>query len=398
MPSRPPRRMNLNELVDSLERARLHGHGGAYFPTGTKLRAVASQRRRPIVVVNGTEGEPLSRKDRFLLSARTDVVLDGAFCVAHALGADAIVVGVDHRRVQVIDALEQALAGRPELADRGAPVVEVIGVPDGFVSGQETALINFLNGLEAKPTTTPPYPFEKGLRGRPTLVSNAETYAQIGRIVAGRFDGSRHVTVAGAVPRTTVVSVRPGTTVAAALTAAGGVTEPISAILLGGYGGTWAAAAPALELPLDEPTLRAEGLTLGAGIIFALGSSDCGVSEVARVTRWMADQTAGQCGPCVFGLDAIAGALEDLCAPGLPGRDRFRSLAQVQRWCAMVNKRGGCAHPDGVSRYVTSALSVMAHTFSDHAGNGPCDRCEADYRAANAPLRRSVRTGQAVPV
>jgi NADH:ubiquinone oxidoreductase subunit F (NADH-binding) len=381
--------IGLDRLIDTLERAGLHCHGGAFFPTATKLRAVAAQRKRPIVVVNGSEGEPLSRKDRFLLGTQTDTVLDGAIAVAHALAADTIVIAIDHQRTRTIEAVETALALRPELGGRRGPHVEVVGVPAGFVTGQETALLNYLGGHEPKPTATPPYPFEKGLRGQPTLVSNVETFAQIGRVLAGSYDASRYVTVSGAVSKTAVVKIRPNTTVGGVLMAAGGVTDRVSAVLLGGYGGTWAAVPEALELTLDEPPLRARGLTLGAGIVFALGQSQCAVAEVARVTRWMSQQSTGQCGPCVFGLDAIAGALEGLCGAGAYGNAEFSSLARIERWCAMVNKRGGCAHPDGVARYVSSALTAFAAEFEDHATNGPCERC-----ASTAPPVSPARTNR----
>jgi NADH:ubiquinone oxidoreductase subunit F (NADH-binding) len=382
--------LDLEGLIDALERAGVHGHGGAFFPTATKLAAVAAQRKRPIVVVNATEGEPLSRKDRYLLSARTDTVLNGAFTVAGALGADAIVIAIDHRRAKTIERVQTVLITRPELARPDAPTVEVVGVPDGYVSGQETALLNYLGGGPAKPTATPPYPFEKGLRGRPTLVSNAETFAQIGRVVGGSYDASRCVTVSGALAKTAVVSITPETTVAAALAAAGGITERPSAILLGGYAGTWVAMPDALDVTLHEPALRARGLTLGAGIIFALGESKCGVAEVARVTRWMAGQSARQCGPCVFGLAAISAALEGLCRPDTARAERADALARIRRWCAMVDHRGGCAHPDGVARYVTSALEVMATAFAAHAAHGPCERCGMTSRPAGIARRRAA--------
>jgi NADH:ubiquinone oxidoreductase subunit F (NADH-binding) len=385
--------MDLGELIAALERARLAGHGGAAFPTARKLRAVAEASgrvRRPTVVVNGSEGEPLSRKDRFLLSRHPDTVLDGALAAAAALGADRLVVAVDERRAAVIDTVSAALAARPasspevELGGRRRPRAEVVPVPAGFVTGQETALLNFLGGGAAAPTGTPPYPFERGLRGRPTLVSNVETFAQIARVVAGEYDGSRYITVSGAVSQLAVLQVRPGTTVAGALSAAGGVTERVSGVLLGGYGGTWAPAPMALELTLEEASLRARGLTLGAGIVHVLGQSRCAVAEVARISRWMAGQSAGQCGPCVFGLDAIAGALEVLCgvadADAVARAPRGRkALAQIERWCAMVERRGGCAHPDGVSRLVRSALAAFPDAFGNHAAHGPCPRCAATF-------------------
>jgi NADH:ubiquinone oxidoreductase subunit F (NADH-binding) len=382
----------LDDLVDRLERAQVHGHGGAYFPTATKLRAVAAGRGRPVVVVNGSEGEPLSRKDRFLLATHTGLVVDGALAAARALGSDTIIIAIDRRRRRVIEVVQTVLASRPELTAAGV-AVEVAGVPAGYVTGQESALVSFLNGRGAKPTSTPPYVFEQGVRGRPTLVSNVETFVQIARVLDGTYDRTRYVTVSGAVEKTAIVKIAPYTTVADALLSAGAHADDLSTVLLGGYAGRWVSAQHALALPLDEPALRQRGLTLGAGIIFAMGDSECGVSEVARVTRWMAGETAGQCGPCVFGLDAIAGALERLC--GLGGqRGELASLAQIERWCTMVTRRGGCAHPDGVANYVSSALSVMRESFQSHAVLGPCERCAVSSGPRPLAARR-IRAGTA---
>lgn len=375
-------RDRLGLLTDALERADVHGRGGGGFPTATKLRAVAAQRGRPIVVVNAAEGEPLSQKDKYLLANSPDTVLDGARAAAEALSADEIIIALDNGFGVAADALARAVQARRDLNRRGLKTI-VQSVPSGYVAGQETALVASLAGGAAKPTLTPPYPFERGLRGRPTLVSNTETYSHIGRVARGTYDGSRLVTVVGAVSEPGLIEITSGTTVTALLQSAGGLTETVHGVLLGGYSGTWARIAEALPLQLDERLLRERHLTLGAGIVFLLGDSACPVTEIARVAKWMAAESAGQCGPCIHGLSAIATALQELTSRG----DRFASYRQIRRWSDLVRGRGACAHPDGVARFVTTALDVFAREFDDHALHGACERC-AMSAALPTPRRR----------
>jgi NADH:ubiquinone oxidoreductase subunit F (NADH-binding) len=365
-----PTRDRLSRLTEALDRAEVHGRGGAGFPTATKLRAVAARRGRPIVVVNAAEGEPLSHKDRYLLASRADTVLDGALAAANALGGDEIVIAVDERLSDEADAIAAAAETRRELNRRGMRTL-VQTVPSGYVTGQETALIAALSGNLARPTLTPPYPFESGLRRRPTLVSNTETYSHIGRVARGTYDGTRLVTVGGAVTQPGLVEITSENTLAGVLQSAGELTEKIQGVLLGGYGGTWAGLSDLISLPMDERVLREHHLTLGPGIVFLLGESACPVAEVARVAGWMAAESAGQCGPCVHGLTAIAHALEQLTLQG----DRFRTGSQILRWSEMVKERGACAHPDGVARFVQTAFAVFAGEFEDHVRHGACDRC-----------------------
>jgi NADH:ubiquinone oxidoreductase subunit F (NADH-binding) len=379
------KRDRLAQLTTALERADIHGRGGAGFPTATKLRAVAAQRGRPIVVVNAAEGEPLSQKDRYLLTSRADTVLDGARAAADALGADEIVVAVDQGLDVAAAALSQIAQARHDLNGKGMRTT-VQSIPSGYVSGQETALIAVLAGGEAKPTFTPPYPFERGLRGRPTLVSNTETYSHIGRVARGSYDGSRLVTVTGAVSEPGLIEITSETTMTGLLQSAGGFTESVRGVLLGGYSGTWARLADVAPLGLDEHRLRERRLTLGAGIVFLLGDSSCPVAEVARVAKWMAAESAGQCGPCIHGLSAIATALQELTSRG----DRFATYGQIRRWSELVHKRGACAHPDGVARFVTTALDVFSTDFDDHAHHGACERC-AVSSALPTPRRRRDR-------
>ncbi len=362
------------DVVDMLASSGLRGRGGGWFPTADKLRAVAAQRGRPVVVINALEGEPVSRKDKLLVRHTPHLLLDGAVLCAHSLGARRVIVGVSERAVVEQQALAAAMAER-EACDADPGVGLELGVvPAGFVSGEETALVHFLNSGICTPTARPPLPFMRGVGGAPTLVQNAETACHIGLI--GRHGaawfralgtvsepGSALVTVTGAVKRPGVFELALGTPLATVISRAGGFSERPRALLLGGYFGTWVAAADAAGLALTEADLRRVGARFGAGAITVLPSSTCAVNETARVARYLASESAGQCGPCVYGLEATAATLEQIAAGRRPGNDAARAL---QRILGQVDGRGACRHPDGAVRFVSSALRVFADEFEQH--------------------------------
>jgi len=375
----PPRKV---DLIAELQASGLRGRGGASFPTAVKLAAVAG-RRRPIVVANGTEGEPLSAKDKILLVSATHLVLDGLALAAQAVGATDAVVCVERTATRVIAALEGALAERAA-ARLDRVDVRIAGTPSRYVVGEETALVHWLNGGDAKPTTTPPRPFEKGVNGRPTLVQNVETLAHIALIA--RFGGAWYrtlgtaedpgttlVTIGGGVARPGVYEVEQGSGLVAAMRAAGLPGGPPPAVLVGGYFGTWLDPASVAEAPVSVAGLRHLGASLGCGVVWALPADVCGLAETARVARWFADQSARQCGPCLNGLPSIAAALDAVVA----GKRSADALAHLQRWAGLVVGRGACHHPDGASRLVQSAVEVFGEEIARHARRGPCKASSA---------------------
>lgn len=386
MPRVPPQ-----QLIDDVEHSGLRGRGGADFPTARKLRAVAGRRRVGAVVVNGSETEPASAKDRLLLGRLPHLVLDGAVLAAGAVGAREVIVKVGDGRADVVNALEAAIAVR----DRDPASIRVVAGPEGYVAGEESAVVHYLNGGGPLPTFVPPRPFERGYRGRPTLIQNPETLAQIALVA--RFGsrwyrelgtaadpGSALVTISGAVAAPGVYELAFGTTMNDLLDAAGGAVEPLQALLVGGYFGTWVEASQAMRLRLAREDLRSVGCSLGSGVLIALGESACGLHESARVIAYLAGQSAGQCGPCVYGLRAIADAFGAL-ADGVAGpRERDRVL----RWANDIRGRGACHHPDGAVRFVESALRVFERDVEWHR----TARCAA--RPAGLPLGRA---GSRVP-
>jgi NADH:ubiquinone oxidoreductase subunit F (NADH-binding) len=370
-------------LIGEVEQAGLRGRGGAQFPTATKLRTVAKA-RHSIVVANGTEGEPASSKDKVLLAHAPHLVLDGACIAAETIGADDVVLCVDRAARPAIDAVRAALAERLRAgADRVTVRLEV--TPSHYVSGEESALVHWLNGGAAKPTFVPPRPFERGVGGRPTLVNNVETLAHlalIARFGAGWFrglgsaedPGTALISLIGDVDRPGVYELPFGIPLAEALSA-GGPRIDATAVLVGGYAGAWIPGPAVADARLTRHSLGALNASLGCGAISVLGSGSCGLRTTAAVARWLADQSAGQCGPCTHGLPAIAQAVEGLVA----GDAGERREPQLRRWLAMVEGRGACHHPDGVVRLVRSALTVFASEIARHRQYGPC-------RAPAAPL------------
>ncbi|GAB3970178.1 NADH-ubiquinone oxidoreductase-F iron-sulfur binding region domain-containing protein [Actinoallomurus acanthiterrae] len=368
-------------LIQAVEESGLTGRGGGGFPTGRKLRSVAAGRRSAVVVVNAAEGEPASGKDHALLTVAPHLVLDGAALAAGAVGAREIVVCVHAERrsgaVTLEGRVRQAASEREQA--RLAPVpIRVTAVPPRYVAGEETSLVRWINAGDARPSVAPPRPFERGVGGRPTLVSNAETFAHIALIARYGPDwfrscgsqeapGTALFTVSGAVTRPGVVEAPLGTPVGEVLRLAGGPSEPLQAVLAGGYGGTWL-APKLLNVPTTPSAFKAVGLALGPGILVALPEQACGVAESARVLAWLAAETAGQCGPCLHGLPAIAADFAKLASCRV-STELYRRL---DRRLSVIAGRGACRHPDGAVRFAASALRVFGRHLRVHTRAEGC--------------------------
>ena len=372
-------------LIGEVERSGLTGRGGAGFPTARKLAAVAAG-HAPVVVANGSEGEPASAKDKVLMARSPHLVLDGAVLAAEIVGARQAVIVVHHAVREIVDdaVAERRRAGSDRIR------IRVVTATDRFVGGEASAVIHWIERGIPLPTTTPPRPSERGVGGRPTLVQNVETLAHlalIGRYGAAWFravgtreePGSMLVTILGAVHEPCVVEVGIGTVVEEVLRQADSPSAPLQALLLGGYFGSWVGAAAA-ALPFSSAGLATLGASVGAGLIAALPEDACGLAETARVARYLADESAGQCGPCLFGLDAVAGQVEQI-ADG-----RSADLSTLRRWLGQVDGRGACRHPDGAARLIRSALDVFGPELERHATGWCCATRKAHLLPV--PLRR----------
>jgi NADH:ubiquinone oxidoreductase subunit F (NADH-binding) len=240
--------------------------------------------------------------------------------------------------------------------------------------------VNFLNTGVARPTNKPPRPFERGVRGRPTLISNVETFAHLALIARfgpdwfraeGTADspGTALMTLGGAVRRPGVYELALGATVEQAIATAGGTGAAAQAVLIGGYAGGWLPLPSAGAVHLEHAALRVAGASLGVASLTVLPASACGVVETARIAAYRAGESARQCGPCMFGLPAVADDLRILAA----GVGRDRALRdRLRRRMTLLTGRGACGHPDGFTRLLDSALRTFGGDVRDHLHDRPC--------------------------
>ncbi|MEU5552686.1 NADH-ubiquinone oxidoreductase-F iron-sulfur binding region domain-containing protein [Micromonospora sp. NPDC047793] len=370
-PISPMEPSNLLRLAEGIQ---LKGKGGAGFPFAKKLRAVLESCERqdlpPVVVVNATEGEPASWKDKVILTRAPHLILDGAALAAFALDAEEIVLCVADDMVGR-DSLMEALD------ERRMPVpTSVVTVPHRFISGEGGALVNGINGLPHIPPGTKKRSSDSGVSNLPTLLSNAETYSQLA--VAARLGpyeyaalgtddepGTVLLSVTGAAKRHAVVECAAGTPLREILELCEVPDGP--GILMGGYHGKWITREAAEKAEVSRKGLAAVGGTLGAGIIVPLANDTCPLGEAAQVVRYLAGESAGQCGPCKRGLPDLARAV-DLAVSGSAPVEVVRAAA------GDVKGRGACSHPDGTSRFALSAMEVFADDLKKHTTGEGCGR------------------------
>ncbi|NNC11306.1 hypothetical protein HII28_05360 [Planctomonas sp. JC2975] len=357
-------------LFGELERSGLTGRGGAGFAAWRKVLATDDARTsramagRPVVIANGAEGEPRSLKDKTLLEHAPHLVIDGLLAAAAAVHAGSTYLYAASR------SLEPIAAAITEREDADSIVLRE--APDTFIAGEASAVVNGIENGIALPQDRIRRLSDTGLKRRPTLVHNAETLAHLALIArygsgwfrtagTSRDPGTRLVTVSGDVPQQRVMEVPGGAVLGDMLLAAGVDIAAVGAVLVGGYHGAWV-PADVLDAPLSADGLAPLGAAPGAGVLLVLGRRRCGLRATADIAGYLADQSARQCGPCMFGLPELARMLGELAA-GIRDKDlpaRLRALS------ADVAGRGSCHHPDGTTRMIASALGVFRDDVHAH--------------------------------
>jgi NADH:ubiquinone oxidoreductase subunit F (NADH-binding) len=377
-------------LLAEIEQSGLTGRGGAGFPAARKLRSAQTGDRRPVLLVNAMEGEPASGKDRFLIGSAPHLVLDGAELVGGVVDAETIVICVPDDRAEVGRVLAHALRERGGAGLWRRPV-EIARLAGRYIAGEESALVAGARGGPGLPAFRPDksVPLRMGRRG--AVVHNVETLAQVALIArhgarwfrevgTAEAPGTCLVTISGAVERPGVVEVAIGTPIGEIIGRAR-PTRTIQAVLVGGYGGSWVSGEE-LGTPYAPGALEKVGASMGAGALVVLPVDACGLRETERIARFMAAESAGQCGPCLFGLPALADDLRAV-VNGDPNRD---AIDRLVRHGAAVEGRGACRHPDGVVRMVRSALRVFGADLASHLGGRPCAGTATASRLILAPV------------
>jgi len=377
------------ELLDQVERSGLLGRGGAAFPLAVKLRAVRDAGRRghdTVVVANGEEGEPASVKDRWLQRHRPHLVLDGLRLAARIVGAGQAYAYISDR-----EAARSVGAALAELTDDvlGGLSIDVFMVDPGYVAGEETAAVRAINGGPAKPTDKPPRPFEHGVGGRPTLVSNVETLANLPCLhrhgaQAFRSEGTSMspgtflLTVTGADRPPALYEIPHGLSFRDLLAQHGVPADQVRGVLTGGYF-AGLLNRDVLDATLDHETFRRLGSALGCGAISVL-TDDCPVAVAASVLSYFGRENAGQCGSCFNGTAAMAAVAEAL----RDGVATEEDLGRLQRWSVVLRGRGACATLDGATNVAATLLAQFPQLVTRHL-ESVCAACSDGAFSAMRP-------------
>ncbi|MFZ5816964.1 MAG: NADH-ubiquinone oxidoreductase-F iron-sulfur binding region domain-containing protein [Bacillota bacterium] len=349
--------------LEQVHLAGLRGRGGSGkgAPVAEKWRKVARAAGiAKYVIGNGAESSPVSRKDRYLLTYFPHRVLEGLLIACAAVGADQAYLFVRGDAEEALAAVEAALEEAREAGLLGAVAVELQPSAPSYISGEETAVIDSLEGLEGLPQPKPPYPEEIGLRGCPTVLNNVETLAAAAAILRLGVEGFRALgtpdcpgtalfTVTGAVGRPGVYEVPYGTRLDELLARAGApAAEQLLAVLPGGLS-SGPLRPDELHLPLTYEALAEAGTSIGPAAIVVFARAEASLSAVVRETvTFLTEASCGQCHGCKEGHRQLAGALQ----AGETGL--ARELATV-----LLYGRGNCGHPTGTARLALRALQAF---------------------------------------
>jgi NADH:ubiquinone oxidoreductase subunit F (NADH-binding) len=367
------RGMSSDDLVSLIERSGLTGKGGAVFPTYRKidlLRRQASDQK--YLVINGSEHEPGSLKDRYLLERHAASVLEGALILAHAAGVCEVLITINEGAPVAISEAKAALEQFAGGAGNGnaAVSVKVVAVPDSYMVGEESALLEVLEGRASLPRKKPPFPVEKGLNGFPTLVQNVETVAHLPFILAHGADTYRSLGVNGAgvtlctfgteFENSGVRTVPLGISVRELIYGYGGGLKSgmeIKAVQPGGPSAGFLTASQFDTPFLDEP-LKFAGSALGCASIRAYSQADDMIAVVAEIAEFFADNSCGQCPQCRMETQMLSTIMKQT----LFGRGNPRLLKQIPVIIKASVGKGICGL---IKMPVDPILSAMKNFGSD---------------------------------
>ncbi|WIM05554.1 MAG: SLBB domain-containing protein [Candidatus Nitricoxidivorans perseverans] len=357
-------------LLEAVREAGLRGLGGSGFPVWKKWEAVAAESPRPdkYIVVNGNEDEPGTLKDRLLLEETPHQVIEGALVAARAVGANRVVFYINPDLARSIAAMRMAL-------DQWEPGEVSLTLAPGsghYIGGEETAVMEWIEGRFPFPRGKPPYPAQSGVLGCPTLINNVETVAHLPDIVLrgaewfraqgrGQGTGTKLYSLSGDVLHPGVYELPMGTSLRELIfTHGGGLLsgKPLKAVFTGGPSNTLLTPAD-LDVALDFDSLKAIGGALGTGAMIVVSEGTGIVKRVAEYVRFFAHSSCGQCPPCKTGTVTMSRLLDRIDT----GRGTAADLATLENLCAMLPGSGRCHLINGAVQLLDSSFRHFRHEY-----------------------------------
>lgn len=384
------------DVINVIEKSGLRGRGGAGFPTHLKWRAVRNaESDTKYVVCNGDEGDPGAFMDRMLMESYPYRVIEGVILAGLVAGAgqgrfyirSEYPLAIERMR-RALDKCEQAgLSGDNILGSEYCLELKIVGGAGAFVCGEETALLASIEGRRGMPRLRPPYPAQKGLSGRPTLINNVETYSMVPWIIRNGDEsfaslgtetsrGTKVFALAGKVARGGLIEVPMGITLRQIVEDIGGGIAgglKFKAVQVGGPSGGCVPAELA-DVPVDYESLTAAGAIMGSGGLVVLDQSDCMVDIARYFLEFTQNQSCGKCTFCRIGTRKMLEILERICG----GRGKTGDIESLQELAGLITQTSICGLGTTAPNPVTSTIEYFRHEYEAHInGKCPAGKCTA---------------------
>lgn len=382
--------MTPEEVIAEITKSGLRGRGGAGFPTGKKWQAVREAKGNPkYVICNADEGDPGAFMDRAILEGDPHSVLEGMAIAAYAVGAEKGYIYVRAEYPLAVKRLEVAIAQARKMGLLGTRIfdtdfsfdIELRMGAGAFVCGEETALIASIEGKRGEPRPRPPYPATSGLFGKPTLINNVETFANVRHIILRGADwfaqigtetskGTKVFALAGQVKNTGLVEVPMGITLRELIfDVGGGVPEgrKFKAVQIGGPSGGCLPES-LLDVPIDYESLKQYGAIMGSGGVIVLDDTSCMVNVAKFFLEFTADESCGKCVPCRVGLRVLLSILEKI----VRGEGSEADLEELERLGRMIQATALCGLGQTAPNPVLSTLRYFRDEYLAHIRDKAC--------------------------
>ena len=382
--------MSPDEVVDSVTRSGLAGRGGAGFLTGRKWDIARRQPGEPkYIVCNADEGDPGAYMDRSILEGNPHRVIEGMGIGAYAIGARQGFIYVRHEYPLAVERITKAiddarsacLLGEEILGTGFSFDLKVVRGAGAFVCGEETALIASLEGHKGEPRQRPPFPAESGFQGKPTIINNVETWANVPHIINNGPDwyaaygsedskGTKIFSLVGKVNNTGLVEVPMGTSIRSIVFDIGGGIPKGKAFKAVQTGGPAGGCLPAelLDLPIDFEALQEAGTIMGSGGLIVMDEDTCMVDVARYFTKFLEEESCGKCYSCRKGTQRMRELLDDICE----GRGTMAHLDLLEELGQAVNTASMCGLGQNAATPMLSTLRYFRNEYIEHIKDHNC--------------------------
>jgi len=397
--------MKPEDVIDEIKESGLRGRGGAGFPTGLKWEFTAkASGDQKYVLCNADEGEPGTFKDRLIMEGDPHSLIEGMIIAGYAVGATKGYIyirgeyygSIDTIRKAIEDAYEYGFLGENILGSGFSFDLSVRLGAGAYVAGEETALIESIEGKTAKPRLKPPYPPTFGLFGKPTVVNNVETFVNVPRIILKSADwfksfgtesspGTKVFSLVGNVVRKGIVEVPLGTTVRDLIFKFGGGVEggrKLKIVQTGGTAGTFI-GPDKLDVPLDYDSYQNYGVSLGSGVILVADETHCAVDLALNTMRFYEHESCGKCTPCREGTKLAVQILERISK----GQGKKEDLDLLREIAKAAGETSFCGLGQSIPVPLLSILENFKEEFEAHIG---AERCPAGVCKFEKPKKKKM--------